>query len=336
MGAESFYLHRISPFIIRFGENFGIRWYGVAYMAGFLVGRALLQHLSKTGRLKISLKDIDALMTYLILGVLVGGRLGYILFYEPSLLVEFDRAFPFWGLLAVNKGGMSSHGGFIGVWIMTYVFARKYHYPFLHVGDAIVIACPPALFLGRIANFINGELFGRPAKVPWAVCFPTEIMTWPEAAIRNLFDLVSKKGYSFRDVPDLLNAIPGNNTLAELVHPLLTPRHPSQIYEALLEGLALFVILWWGGKRLKRDGETAALFFWCYALMRIFAEQFREPDIGIGFQLFGMTRGQWLSLGMLVLGGIILYLSRGQKAYAPVSSQAKGTKPPGSKPPRKK
>jgi len=322
--------------MIRFTGNFGIRWYGVAYVAGFLVGRILLQHLSKTGRLKISLKDIDNLMTYLILGVLVGGRLGYILFYEPSLFVEFDRAFPFWGLVAVNKGGMSSHGGFLGVWIMIFLFARKYKYSVLHVGDAVVLACPPALFLGRMANFINGELFGRPAKVPWAVCFPTEILNWTEKSISNLFDLLSKKGYGFRDVPDLLNAIQGNNTIAEAVHPLLTPRHPSQIYEAILEGIFLFIILWWAGKRMKRNGEAAALFFWCYALMRIFAEQFREPDIGIGFQLFGMTRGQWLSLGMLVLGGIIMYSSRQQKAVVPVYSQTKGTKPRAPKPSREK
>jgi phosphatidylglycerol:prolipoprotein diacylglycerol transferase len=133
-----------------------------------------------------------------------------------------------------------------------------------------------------------------------------------------------------------LNAILGNNTIAEAVHPLLTPRHPSQIYEGILEGLVLFFILWLSGKRMKRDGQVAALFFWCYALMRIFAEQFREPDIGIGFQLFGMTRGQWLSLGMIVLGGIIMYSSRQQKAVVPVSSQTKGIKPPGPKPSRKK
>ena len=309
MEAQSYYLHNISPFIVRFGENFGLRWYGVSYVAGFIAGLILLRRLSKTGSLKLNYKEIDALITYLILGVIVGGRMGYVLFYEPKLFFEWEGSFPFWGLLAINKGGMSSHGGFIAVIGMVFLFARKYKYSFLHVGDAVVMVAPPGLFFGRIANFINGELFGRPTEVPWAVCFPSEIMNWSSEKVQILFQHLQEKGFVFQDIGELIDAIQRQNALANLVYPFLTPRHPSQIYEAIFEGAVLFGILWWGRKKFKRDGMMAVLFFLGYGIMRIFAEQFREPDIGIGYQWLGLTRGQWLTFGMLVAGGIFYMLS---------------------------
>ncbi|MBN1902601.1 prolipoprotein diacylglyceryl transferase [Candidatus Sumerlaeota bacterium] len=309
MDAQSYYLHRISPYIVRFGGGFGLRWYGVSYVAGFIVGLLLLRHLSKAGFLKIKFNEIDALLTYLIIGVVAGGRIGYVLFYEPALLWDWGSGFPYWGLLAINKGGMSSHGGFLALIFMGVLFARKYGYPLLHIGDAVVIAAPPGLFFGRMANFINGELFGRPSTVPWAVCFPTEIMNWPSEKIQTLFHHLNENGMAFRDVNHLIESIPGNDAAASLVSPFLIPRHPSQIYEALLEGVALFAILWIARKKIKRDGMMIALFFWGYAVMRIFAEQFREPDAGIGYQWLGLTRGQWLSMGMLAAGGIFYYLS---------------------------
>jgi phosphatidylglycerol:prolipoprotein diacylglycerol transferase len=310
--AQSYYLHRISPFIVRFGENFGLRWYGVSYVVGFIVGLVLLRRLSRNGLLKLTFKEIDALLTYLIIGVIVGGRIGYVLFYEPKLFFEWEGSFPFWGLLAINKGGMSSHGGFIAVICMGVLFARKYNYPLLHVGDAVVMAAPPGLFFVRVANFINGELFGRPARVPWAVCFPTEIMNWSSEKVRILFQHLQEKGFPFQDIGELVDAIQRQDTVADIVHPFLTPRHPSQLYEALLEGAALFAILWWGRKKFKRDGMMIVLFFWGYGIMRIFAEQFREPDIGIGYQWLGLTRGQWLTFGMLAAGGIFYMLSTRQ------------------------
>jgi len=309
MDPSDYYLHRISPFIIRFSESFGLRWYGISYVLGFVVGILLLRRLSKNRRLRLSLSEVDALMTYLVIGVLVGARVGYVLFYDLSLLVQFESHFPFWGLLAVNQGGMSSHGGFIGVAVLMVIFARRYRYPIMHVGDAVVMAAPPGLFFGRMANFINGELFGRPTDVPWAVCFPSEILNWPFERTTRLFQTLSEKGYEFTDVGGLIDGVIRNDAVAALVHPMLTPRHPSQIYEALLEGVVLFLLLWFLGKRFRRIGAVSAFFFWGYAVLRIFAEQFREPDVGIGFQWLGLTRGQWLSALMLVAGGVIWYFS---------------------------
>ncbi len=309
MAPHCFYLHRLSPYIIRFSGNFGLRWYGAAYVAGFITGLFLLRRLSKLGRLHISYQDIDGLLTYLIVGVLVGGRLGYVLFYDLPLLTQFDSHFPFWGVLAINQGGMSSHGGFIGITIMVLIFAHKHRVHWLHIGDGVVMVAPLGLFFGRIGNYINGELFGRPTNVPWAVCFPTEIMNWSSEKITHLFNYFAGKGFVFQDVNELISAVRQNDAVAFLIRPLLTPRHPSQLYEAFLEGLVLFAILWWFGKRAKKSGQVSAIFFWAYGVMRIFVEQFREPDVGIGFGWLGLTRGQWLSVGMLFAGGILWYLA---------------------------
>ena len=332
MDAQSFYLHRISPFLIRFSENFGIRWYGVSYVAGFLVAILLLRHLSKPGRLKLDYKGIDALLTYLVIGVLLGGRVGYVLFYDLSLLFQLEPRFPFWGLLAVNQGGMSSHGGFVGVTLGLFLFAKRYRVPSMHLGDAVVMVAPPGLFLGRMANFINGELFGRPTDVPWAVCFPTEIMNWTHDKIVALFHELGQKGFIIEDVEQLVVAVRENNAVASIVHPYLTPRHPSQIYEALLEGVFLFIFLWWFGKRSRRIGQTSALFFWGYAIVRIIAEQFREPDVGIGFQWLGLTRGQWLCVFMLAAGAVVWYFSaRINMSLYQIKTPAKVKPSPGDK-----
>lgn len=310
MNPQHFYFHRISPYIFRLGGQFGLRWYGLSYVAGFIAGLFLLRFLSRKGLLKLLLKDVDALLTYLIIGVLVGGRLGYILFYQPSLLLQFTTSPPFWGFLAIHQGGMSSHGGFLGVWFMIILFARRRDVPWLHVGDAVVMSAPAGLFFGRMANFVNGELYGRSAIVPWAVCFPTEIMNWSAQRLNQLMGVLAEKGFIYDSTERLLDTIRNNDTVAAIVQPFLTPRHPSQIYEALLEGVCLFAILWWFGmKRVRRDGRITALFFLCYGVMRIFVEQFREPDADIGYQLLGLTRGQLLSFGMLFIGAVFWYLS---------------------------
>lgn len=310
MNPQHFYLHRISPYILRFGGQFGLRWYGLSYVAGFIVGLFLLRYLSQKGLLKLLLNDVDALLTYLIIGVLIGGRLGYILFYQPSLLLQLTASPPFWGVLAINQGGMSSHGGFLGVWLVIILFAKRHGVSWLHVGDAVVMSAPVGLFFGRLANFVNGELYGRPSVVPWAVCFPTEIMNWSTQRLNQLTGALAEKGFIYDSTERLLDAIRNNDTVANIVQPFLTPRHPSQIYEALLEGVCLFAILWWFGmKRSRRDGRITALFFLCYGVMRIFAEQFREPDAGIGYQILGLTRGQLLSFGMLFIGAVFWYIS---------------------------
>lgn len=320
MNPQQYYLHRISPFIIRFSENFGLRWYGLSYVAGFVAGLMLLRYLSKRGRLQLSLHDLDELLTVLIVGVLGGARLGYVLFYEPSLFIQFSSSLPFWGALAINQGGMSSHGGFIGVVIAVYYFAKRHRVSWLHVGDAVVMVAPAGLFFGRMANFINGELYGRPASVPWAVCFPTEILNWSSEKLTQLTSLLAQKGFALDSVERILAAIRQNDAAAAIVHPLLTPRHPSQLYEAFLEGVVLFAILWfWGMRKTRRDGQVSALFFLFYALLRIVGEHFREPDAGVGYQWLNLTRGQWLSILMLGAAGIFWHLSRTAR---PVASKA--------------
>lgn len=311
MNPHLYYLHRISPFVIRFGESFGLRWYGLSYVAGFAAGFLLLRYLSKRGRLQLTAHDLDELLTVLIVGVLVGARLGYVLFYAPSLLVQFSSSLPFWGALAINQGGMSSHGGFIGVAIAVYYFARRRKVSWLHVGDAVVMVAPVGLFFGRIANFINGELYGCPTNVPWAVCFPSEIMNWSGERLSQLTLLLTQNGFHFDKVESILTAIRVNDAVAAIAHPLLTPRHPSQLYEAFLEGVVLFCLLWFFGvKKNVRPGAATALFFFFYALLRIAGEQFREPDADIGYQWLNLTRGQWLSIFMLGAAAVFWRLSR--------------------------
>jgi phosphatidylglycerol---prolipoprotein diacylglyceryl transferase len=306
---ESYYIHRISPFIIRFTENFGIRWYGLSYIAGFIVALLLLRYLSSKRRLKLSLENVEPLLTSLIIGVLIGARIGYVLFYDLPLLYQFEPGFPFWGVLAINQGGMSSHGGFLGVAIVLLVFSKRHKIPLLHLGDTVVMVAAPGLFFGRMANFINGELYGRATDVSWAICFPQEILTWPGEKIINLLDYMSEKGFEFSGVGPLLNSVISNDTVANLLHPFLTPRHPSQLYEAFLEGIILFLILWFFGLQSKKAGQASAVFFWAYAILRIMAEQFREPDYNIGYQWLNLTRGQWLSFFMIIAGAVLWYIS---------------------------
>jgi len=303
-------LHRLNPDIWRISGNIAVRWYGLAYVAGFAAGFFILRHLALKGRLRLTLHQVEDLMINLLIGVVIGARLGYVVFYEPSLLVSFSPAFPFWGLLEINRGGMSSHGGFLGVTVAVILFARRAHLSWRNMGDAIVLAAPAGLFFGRAANFINGELYGRPADVPWAMCFPTEIFTWPSGKIAPLLAALAAKGHIFTDLEHLIRVIRVNDDAARIIHGFLTPRHPSQIYEALLEGIALFLILWVLHPRLKNDGQLTAIFFWSYAVLRIIAEQFREPDAAIGYQWLGLTRGQWLSMLFLIVGIIFWYVSQ--------------------------
>lgn len=179
--AES-YIHRLNPFAIRFTETFGVRWYGLAYAAGFLLAWLFIRWMAKTRRSPMTVRDVGDLMLPAILGVLIGGRLGYCIFYEPDLLIDFSGSFPFWGLLAINRGGMSSHGGMIGVIVALGFFGRKRNIPILHLLDLGAITCTAGFFFGRIANFVNAELWGRPIPPAlrddppwWSVKYPAEV-----------------------------------------------------------------------------------------------------------------------------------------------------------------
>jgi len=260
----AYWVHTPHPFLIRFSEDFGIRYYGLAYLAGFVVAGWLLHRYYKAGRSALDSQSIFDLMTFLIAGVVVGGRLGYFILYQPETFAHDPLV-----LFRVWEGGMASHGGIIGVVVGMWWFTRKRNISFLQVSDLVVTVAPIGLFFGRLANFMNGELWGKPTSVPWAMIF-IKTGGGPE------------------------------------------PRHPSQLYEAGLEGLLLFAYLQWrfwkSTSAQTQPGRIAGEFLIAYALARSLGEIFREPDAAL---ILGLSRGTFYSLFMIVAGiALIAYASR--------------------------
>ncbi len=316
----------------------------MAYLAGLLLGLFLMQKMSKRGGNLLNSEQLSDLVTWSALGVMGGGRLGYCVFYSPSLLVDFSASFPFWGALKVWEGGMSSHGGVLGVLLATYLFSKKHKIQWLHVNDLTVLGASLGFFFGRIANFINGELYGRVVSHPisWAVKFPQELTEWANynsnklvaleplakkfagtsgvpTAVKsyNWTDLVSRYGVdgSARQTVDAFifwiqnQAIEKNQMVLDALQTVLPARYPSQLIQALCEGLMVFIILNLIWLKPRKPGVLTAWFGILYAFARVIGEQFRMPDAQIGFQALGLTRGQWLSFGMLVFSIMILVVS---------------------------
>ena len=253
------------------------RWYGLAYVAGILCGWLYGRYLAGNSRLwpngvsPITKTNIDDFILYITLGIVLGGRLGSVFFYDFERYAQNPL-----DVFKVWEGGMSFHGGLIGVTIAILLFCRQYKVPLYSLIDVVAASVPFGLFFGRIANFINGELWGAPTNVPWAMVFPT--------------------------APDAL------------------PRHPSQLYEAALEGILLWLILRIAThyfKMFKRPRFTGALFILCYGCARIFVEFFRMPDVQLGYLAFGwVTMGMVLSVPMLVVG-VWGMLTAKRRTYAP-------------------
>ncbi len=341
------WVHNLNPFLVQFSPTFGIRWYGLAYLTGFIVGAMMMTFIAKRGRRTISPEMITDYITYVVLGVMIGGRLGYAVFYSPDLLTDFSANFPFWGVLKVWEGGMASHGGIIGTFVAALIFAKRHKLDWRHLGDLTVLGGSVGIFFGRIANFINGELFGRetPPGFPLAAKFPGEMFLWlkhdREKALTDasadllprMNEAVKTIGVNFEQwtswisqvrsssgaryqiqmvISDLIEAIQhGNVATRAALGAVLTPRYPSQLFEALLEGLLMFLIAFFLWKKPRKPGVVGAVWLTCYAVVRIIGEQFRMPDADIGFQMFGLTRGQWLSVGQLVISGaILIYVAR--------------------------
>ena len=253
-----------------------VRWYGFMYLLGFVAAYFVIRSELKRRGGPIPAENADDLLFYLILGLLLGGRIGYVLFYN---LPAYIRA-P-WEIFAVWHGGMSFHGGLIGMVVFGLIFARSRKAPFWVLADIGAMAAPIGLMLGRLGNFINGELFGRVTSVPWGIVFP------------------------------------GGGNL---------PRHPSQLYEAFLEGPVLFAVLWLSRKKTKRPGEILCLFLAFYGVARFVVEFFREPDPQLGFILFGLTMGQLLCLSMILCSALLwLLLPGGQSPRDPGSPVHRGT-----------
>ena len=255
----------IDPVLIQLGP-FAIRWYALSYIVGILIGwlyaRAIIRnHRLWGGPAPMTVSDIDDFIVWVTLGIILGGRIGYVLFYNPGYFAEHPgEALQLW------KGGMSFHGGFTGCVVAVMLFARKYDIPIFSLGDITCTVGTIGVMLVRLANFINGELWGRPSDVPWAMVFPSG-------------------------------------------GPL--PRHPSQLYEAALEGLLLFLVLGLlvRGGALKRPGLTIGAFAVGYALTRSFCELFREPDAQLGFLWNTVTMGTVLSVPLLVFGAVMIVIA---------------------------
>lgn len=252
----------IDPIAISLGP-LAVRWYGLMYLAGFVAFVALGRwRIARRPDLKWTVKDIDDLLFYGVIGVVIGGRLGQVLFYEPGYYLSHPLE-----IFAVWKGGMAFHGGFLGVLAAMMLFARKRGLTWLAVMDFIAPLVPPGLGLGRIGNFINGELWGRAAdpSLPWAMVFPH---------VDNI------------------------------------ARHPSQLYQAFLEGIVFFGVLWWFSAKPRATGAVSGVFLVGYGTVRFVAEYFREPDAGIFGLSYTISMGQWLSLPMIAAGVALLVWSR--------------------------
>jgi len=298
----------INPILLELPGPFAIRWYGMMYLVGFAVGFLILRRLARTGRLPVPVERVGELLGLLALGVIVGGRIGYVLFYSASSFIENPlEIFVLW------EGGLSFHGGLIGVAIAFWWFTRRTGTTFLTVADGIVLAAPPGIAGVRLANFINGELYGRVAEesVPWAMRFPTD-----PVALRLMGTDASRPEEIYRAVK--MARADGSWAQIEAQIPL---RHPSQLYEAALEGVFLFAALWtlvFLARRFAwkiRKGTLGALFLIGYASCRIFVEMFRQPDRQftgpgdpLGTVLGPLTMGQLLSAGMVLAGVIVLVL----------------------------
>lgn len=336
------WVHNLDPFLIQFSETFGIRWYGLAYMFGFISGALIMAFLSKRGRRTLPTEQITDFITYVVLGTMIGGRLGYAIFYSPDLLTDFSAKFPFWGVLAVWEGGMASHGGIIGVILASALYAKRHKVNWLHLGDLTTLGGGIGIFCGRVANFINGELAGRTVQsnISWAVKFPSDLYRWigsERARLSGLTDVVKDFNVTPETWTQWLHQIAagggtggsassaaraqisatleqviaavqsGNAAVAAKLQPFLEARHPSQLYEALLEGLLLFVVCLIAWRKPRKPGVIGGIFLTTYSLVRIFGEQFRMPDAHIGFEVFGLTRGQILSIFMFFASATFLW-----------------------------
>ncbi len=242
----------INPIAFSIG-SLDVHWYGIMYIFGFICAWILGCYRTKNPCTLWTKHDVEDLITWVMVGVIIGGRIGYSLFYEFSTFLNDPlEIFRLW------NGGMSFHGGLLGVLLSIYLWSKKQKRHFLVVVDFIALIIPPGLFLGRLGNFINGELWGSITNKPWGVIFP--------------------------------NAGP-------------FPRHPSQIYEALLEGVLLFICLWVYAKKPKPEGHIAGLFGILYGLFRFSIEFIRQPDSHIGYLAFGwLTMGQVLSIPLIIVG----------------------------------
>jgi phosphatidylglycerol---prolipoprotein diacylglyceryl transferase len=302
-----YYVHDLSPLIFRIYDNVGPRWYGLAYVLAFVSSYLLLRYLSEKGYADLSVSKVADFVTGAALfGVIVGGRLGYVLFYKPEMLHD-----PL-SILRVWEGGMSSHGGMFGLLAFTFYYSWRHRISWTNLGDNLVVTAPLGLFFGRCANFVNGELYGRVTNSSWAMQFPKELFDHPGEADRAIA-ACSKIDPSLTGPEAIVAAVHHQPAVKEVLRTILTPRHPSQLYEAFFEGIVLFAILWLVRTRLRQpNGVLTGLFFVCYAVFRIIVETFREPDASL---IAGFTRGQFFSFFLIAIGIVFIVVAKLRPAF---------------------
>ncbi len=257
---QHYWVDRLNPWVIHLSGNFGIRWYGLAYILGTILAGLIFAGWARKGRLPIKLDDVTTLIVYAAMGVVVGGRLGYCLFYNSAEVLRNPLE-----VFSVWHGGMASHGGIFGLILAVWLFARQRRLdPWIFL-DAVAVTGPLGIALGRVANFINGELWGRPATIPWAVIFPE----------------------------------------APLINGVNVSRHPSQLYAAGMEGLLVFALAQWVFRHQARAGMTTAVVCIAYGIGRFIDEFWRQPDLGQPVFWGWMSKGQLYTIPMLLAGIVL-------------------------------
>ncbi|MEG1507055.1 MAG: prolipoprotein diacylglyceryl transferase [Akkermansia sp.] len=323
------YIHDLNPVLLQLGESIAIRWYGLAYLTGFIAGYLLLKYLSRRKLYPVPEEKLGDFITWAaVFGVLIGGRIGYVLFYQiPNKGWELFTSDPM-SALRIWEGGMASHGGIIGILLFALYYARRHQYSWLAITDGLAIVAPVGLFFGRIANFINGELYGRIIHDHSAIGmkFPTEF--YENIFLRNeALNTITQKASpeiiaqlnastpipkpdDYHAASWLVERVRDTPQIKELIGSALPERYPSQLYEGLAEGLILFAALWAVRIFWKKayNGIFCGIFCILYAIGRIIVENYREPDSPVWFNL---TRGQYLSFFLIFLGiGFIIYAFR--------------------------
>ena len=273
-------IHHIQPYLFEIG-NFQLRYYGLMYVVGFVIFLIFMRRQIKQNKVDLTNNEFDSLFSWLIIALLIGARLGYVLFYNLEHYIDYPLQiiWPFMDGKLVGFSGMSFHGGLLGCIVGGWIWTRKYKKNFLRIGGYVVTVAPLGLFFGRLGNFLNGELWGRVSEVKWAMYFPGEAGLSFETPLKIVRQYI-ESGY-------------------------IQARHPSQLYEALTEGLLLFLIMLLLHKKNAAGSVRIGALLIGYAVFRTFCEFFRQPDAQLGFLFGWVTMGQLLSFFM-VLGGIAL------------------------------
>ena len=354
------YYHQLDPFLIHFGGNFGLRWYSLAYIFAVIFAYFAGIYLIKKRRVQLPPAQLMDIVIFGAIGAVIGGRLGYCAFYSPQLFLSFDSSFPFWGALKIHEGGMSSHGGIIGLLASQALYVYRHKLSLFALMDLGAIAGFFGVFLGRIANFINGELYGRVVEgATWfAVRFPSELYLWAEKpalykkqllSLKEILPVLDTTAQPSVKIPStwtweewVSKAVEGEavyggyvsyisqlivqnasqSHIKELLEPLLFIRYPSQLYQSFFGGLMTVLIIGLFWLKPRKAGLISLVGALSYFIFRVLTEFYRQPDPQIGFQLFHLTRGQWLSLFFALI--VIIY------GYFVYKQEPKGFKAPSS------